>query len=55
MGNLDRRLARLEGPASSWSLTRLLEWLANPTDEVPSGPLVECLESLPIVKRGVSQ
>ena len=49
MRSLDRRLALLEGPVNAWSLTRLLEWLAMPTTEVPRGGLVDCMESLPIV------
>ena len=52
MGSLDRRLARLEG-AAGWSLTRILEWIAHPSAEAPSGPLADCLNSLPTAEPGV--
>lgn len=52
MGKLDRRLDRLESRAGEeWSLTRLLEWVAAPSGNSPSGRLIDCLETLPIVQR----
>ena len=50
MVSLDRRLTRLEGAGTGATLTRLLEWITNQTTEAPTGPLIECLQSLPIVK-----
>jgi hypothetical protein len=51
MANVERRLARLESESGEdWSLTKYVIWLDNPTDEVPSGSLVECLSALPVAR-----
>jgi hypothetical protein len=56
MGNLERRVERLESASGEdWGLTRLLEWIeakrnGEPTADAdaPKGPLIDCLESMPI-------
>ena len=48
MESLDRRLARLEGSAGAWTLTRILEWIANPIGSASSGALADCGTSLPV-------
>ena len=51
MGNLERRLDRLESRLQEhWGLTRLLEWMQRPLSRVPRGPLIECIEALPVVQ-----
>ena len=51
MGNVDRRLSRLETHiGAGWTLSRILLWHdADGDHSIPTGPLVECLERLPII------
>ena len=51
MGNLERRLDRFESRSPEhWGLTRLLEWMQRPSSDVPCGPLIACIEALPVVQ-----
>jgi hypothetical protein len=51
MGSLERRLERLESRSQEHlDLTKLLERMERPSSHVPCGPLIECIEALPVVQ-----
>ena len=51
MASLERRIGRLEAESGEhWGLTDILLWIDGKRDGTPTGPLVDLLESLPIVE-----